>query len=158
MSRGPPGLYRTCLFSSATPIFPLDFSSLELKQSVFVTPECVRWWPVTVKVTPPSTFLPPRFLPTAGCASAPRPRRKSCSSWRTNFGRRSWSWRTSVLRPWALLTTWTRSGRPWTACRWGHTLPLLPVWLTLAFDFSDVPFQLNSDKIANFTWIFRNAN
>lgn len=75
---GAPGPYRTCLFSSATSIFPLDFSSLE-QICVYSSRVCAL---VTCNCRgdPPSTFLPPCFIPTAVCASAPRPRRKSCSN------------------------------------------------------------------------------
>lgn len=56
--------------------------------------------------------------PLSGYVNALRLRQKSSSSWRTSWGRRSSSWRTSAWRHLALPITWTRSERPWTACRW----------------------------------------
>lgn len=75
------------------------------------------------------TQLPPHssslcVITVPGCANAPKPRLKSSCSWRTSSERRSSSWQTSAWRRSALLTTWTRSERPWTACRWDWNQPI----------------------------------
>lgn len=82
---------------------------------------CVWVFGITLEVTPSSSLC---VIPVAGCANAPKQRLKLSSSWRMSWGRRSSSWQTSAWRRLAPPTTWTRSERPWTACRWDHTLRL----------------------------------
>lgn len=106
----------TCLCS--WPHLPSELQlSYFISVCTFLSPEYVYVFGVTLEVTPSSSSL--CVIPVSGCANALKLRLKSSYSWRMSWGRRSSSWQTFAWRRLAPPTTWIRSEKPWTACRWG---------------------------------------